>query len=167
MPIVELILQATKSSTGTCILTLLLGICFVNGCTASVTSASRLLFAMARDKGIIFPQYFTHIEFGLNVPLRAIVLCFVFNVMFGLLYLGPSVAFNAYMSSCTIFLNMSYIIPIITLLVRGRGLLNQHRESDTTFNLGAWGYSMNCLAVVFVVVTSIVSFPNMIFWLFN
>ncbi|KAI9147294.1 Choline transport protein [Paramyrothecium foliicola] len=155
LPIVELILQATKNRAGTCILTLLLGVCFINGCTASITSASRLLFAMARDKGIVFPTYFAHIRPGLNVPTRTIGLCYVFNVLFGLLYLGPAVAFGAYISSCTILLNVSYAFPIITLLVRGRNVLDAHRQPNTPFNFGRRGYIINYVAVIFVVVTSI------------
>ncbi|EEY20751.1 choline transport protein [Verticillium alfalfae VaMs.102] len=155
MPIVELILQATKSRAGTCVLTLMLGVCFINGCNASVTSASRLLFAMARDKGIVFPNYFSHITPGLNVPVRTILLCFGFNVLFGLLYLGPSVAFGAYIASCTIFLNVSYAFPIITLLVRGRSVLAEHQQHDTPFQLGSWGHVINWVAALFVVVTSV------------
>ncbi|KAL2686829.1 hypothetical protein Neosp_004371 [[Neocosmospora] mangrovei] len=138
MPIVEMILLATKNRAATTILTLMLAVCFINGTNASTTSASRLLFAMARDKGIIFPDYFAHIQPGLNVPIRAIMLCYLFNVAFGLLYLGPSVAFGAYISSCTILLNVSYAFPVITLLIRGR-----------------WGHAVNWLACIFVVVTSV------------
>ncbi|KAG7107530.1 Choline transport protein like [Verticillium longisporum] len=155
MPIVELILQATKSRAGTCVLTLMLGVCFINGCNASVTSASRLLFAMARDKGIVFPNYFSHITPGLNVPVRTILLCFGFNVLFSLPYLGPSVAFGAYIASCTIFLNVSYAFPIITLLVRGRSVLAEHQQHDTPFQLGSWGHVINWVAALFVVVTSV------------
>ncbi|KAH6684973.1 choline transport protein [Plectosphaerella plurivora] len=155
MPIVELMLQATQSRAGTCVLTLMLGVCFINGCTASTTSASRLLFSMARDRGIVYPDYFAHIKAGLNVPVRTILLCYGFNVLFGLLYLGPSVAFGAYIASCTIFLNVSYAFPVITLLVRGRQVLAEHQLPQTPFKLGAWGYVVNWVAAVFVVVTSV------------
>ncbi|UPL01103.1 hypothetical protein LCI18_012037 [Fusarium solani-melongenae] len=155
MPIVEMILLATKNRAATTILTLMLAVCFINGTNASTTSASRLLFSMARDKGIIFPDYFAHIQPGLNVPIRAIMLCYLFNVAFGLLYLGPSVAFGAYISSCTILLNVSYAFPVITLLIRGRGILKAHQNADTPFKLGRWGHAVNWLACVFVVVTSV------------
>ncbi|KAM5349134.1 hypothetical protein ACJ41O_008957 [Fusarium nematophilum] len=155
MPIVELILQATKSRAATTILTLMLGICFINGTNASITSVSRLLFAMARDKGIIFHDYFSHIQPGLNVPVRAIILCFLFNVAFGLLYLGPTVAFGAYISSCTILLNVSYAFPVVALLIRGRGVLREHQTVNTPFKLGRWGYVVNYVASIFVIVTSV------------
>ncbi|RKK98267.1 hypothetical protein BFJ68_g13675 [Fusarium oxysporum] len=53
MPIVELILQATGSRAGTTFLTLMLAICFIHGTNGSITSASRLLYAMARDKDYV------------------------------------------------------------------------------------------------------------------
>ncbi|RTE80646.1 hypothetical protein BHE90_004890 [Fusarium euwallaceae] len=155
MPIVEMILLATKNRAATTILTLMLAVCFINGTNASTTSASRLLFAMARDKGIIFPDYFAHIQPGLNVPIRAIMICYLFNVAFGLLYLGPTVAFGAYISSCTILLNVSYAFPVITLLIRGRGILKAHQNADTPFKLGRWGHVVNWVSSIFVVVTSV------------
>lgn len=164
MPIVELMLQATRNQAATCFMTLMLGVCFINGCLASTTSASRLLFAMARDGGIVFPKYFAHIAPGLDVPTRAIALCAGFNVLFGLLYLGPSVAFGAYIASCTIFLNVSYAFPVVTLLVRGRGVLEKHQMPDTPFQLGRWGYAINWVAALFVVVTSVVSLVSAVCW---
>ena len=158
MPISELILQATGSRAAATILTLMLAICFINGTNGCITSASRLMYAMARDKGIVFPQYFAHISPTLDVPVRTLVLCFVFNVLFGLLYLGPSVAFSAYAASCTIFLNVSYVVPVIALIVRGRKVLAPFQHGRSLFKLGDHsGIVINWIAAIFVVVTSIVS----------
>jgi choline transport protein len=83
-------------------------------------------------------------------------LCFVFNVAFGLLYLGPTVAFSAYAASCTVFLNVSYALPVIALLIRGRSVLKEHQVDKNLYNLGKWGLVTNYVAAIFVVVTSIV-----------
>ncbi|KAI1459182.1 amino acid/polyamine transporter I [Annulohypoxylon moriforme] len=155
MPIAELILQGTKSRAAATVLTLMLAVCFINGTNGCVTSSSRLLYAMARDKGIVRHGYFAHITPKLDVPVRTIVFTFVFNVLFGLLYLGPSVAFSAYAASTTIFLNVSYVFPVITLLVRGRSILGQFRSERTYFDLGRAGWALNVVAAIFVVVTSV------------
>ncbi|KAL7805029.1 amino acid transporter-like protein [Trichoderma aethiopicum] len=156
MPIVELILQATKSRAAATILSLMLSVCFINGTNASITSVSRLLYAMARDRGIVFHNYFAHIKSGLNVPVRTIMFCFVFNILFGLLYLGPVVAFSAYVASCTIFLNVSYAIPIIVLLIRGRKVLDHYQTAKTPFKLGkTFGLVVNIVGALYVVVTSV------------
>ncbi|RKL00683.1 hypothetical protein BFJ68_g12683 [Fusarium oxysporum] len=95
----------------------------------------------------------SHLHPKLNVPVRAIVVQAVFNLLFGLLYLGPEVAFNAYIASCTLFLNLSYAAPVLILLIRGRQMvLSQPPE----FSLGrVKGYIANYTAVIFVAVTSV------------
>ncbi|KAH7017963.1 amino acid permease-domain-containing protein [Microdochium trichocladiopsis] len=155
IPIVELILQATKSRAAATILNLMMAVCFINGTTASITSASRLVWCMARDRGTFFSEFFTALSPTLNVPVRTILACTVFNLLFGLLYLGPPVAFSAYMSSCTIFLNVSYGVPVIALLARGRAVLAAHRYPGTPHQLGRWGLAVNLVASLYVVVTSV------------
>lgn len=84
--------------------------------------------------------------------------CFVFNILFGLLYLGPVVAFSAYVASCTIFLNVSYAIPILVLLIRGRKVLDNYQTAKTPFKLGkTFGLFVNIVGAIYVVVTSVVS----------
>ncbi|KAI1100944.1 amino acid transporter [Jackrogersella minutella] len=157
MPITELILQGTGSRAAATVLTLMLAVCFINGTNGCITSSSRLLYSMARDKGIAYHEYFAHIHPKLNVPIRTILFTFVFNLLFGLLYLGPSVAFSAYSASTTIFLNVSYAFPVIALLIRGRGVLTHYRAERQAahFNLGRFGYALNIVAAIFVVVTSV------------
>lgn len=157
MPIIELILQATGSRAGTCFISLMLAICFIHGTNGSVTSASRLLYAMARDKGIVFHDYFSHISPTLEVPVRTIMLSFVFNTFFGLLYLGPTVAFNAFIASCTIFLNASYAFPLLVIIIRGRKTLTKFQTSETPWRLGERrGLILNWISVLYVGVTSVV-----------
>ncbi|KAF8866182.1 choline transport protein [Acephala macrosclerotiorum] len=156
MPITELIYQATGSRAAVVVLTVMLAVCFINGTNGCVTSSSRLLFAMARDKGMPFSGSFSVIDSKTHVPSRAIGLCFVFNLLFGLLYLGPTVAFNACVASTTTFLNVSYAMPIVVLVVRGRGILQRETKA---FGLGRYGYAANYVGIVFVGVTSVFCFP--------
>ena len=94
------------------------------------------------------------IQPGLNVPVNAILVTAVFNICFGLLYLGPTVAFNAYVASCTIFLNLSYALPVVLLLIRGRKILEPHQP--IAFTLGnVWGPIANWVGVLFVGVTTV------------
>lgn len=97
----------------------------------------------------------SHLHPKLNVPLRAILVQATFNLAFGLLYLGPEVAFNAYIASCTLFLNLSYAAPVAILLIRGRRLV---LDNPPDFSLGRIkGYIINYISVIFVAVTSVVS----------
>lgn len=157
IPIAQLFLQATKSRAGATVMNLMLAICFINGTVASITSASRLVWCMARDRGIFFSRFFAKIQFSLDVPVRTILACSIFNALFGLLYLGPYVAFSAYMSSCTIFLNVSYAMPVIMLLIRGRSTLEAQRYPGLPHQLGRLGLLINIIASLYVVMTTVVS----------
>lgn len=155
MAITELIYQAVANRAATVVVTVMLAICFVNGTMGCMTSGSRLLYSMARDGGMIFPSIFSRIHPTLSVPIPALLFVQLFNLIFGLLYLGPTVAFGAYISSCTILLNLSYAIPILILLLRGRATLLQYQTPETPFKLGRWGYLCNIVSVVFVFVTNV------------
>lgn len=50
-PLIELIIQATESRTAGIVMSCALAVCFINGTIGSVTSGSRLLWAMGRDRG--------------------------------------------------------------------------------------------------------------------
>lgn len=151
-PLIEMIIQATESRTAGVVMSCALSICFINGTIGSVTSGSRLLWAMGRDGGAPCSKLMSRIDRRFNVPVNAILAVALFNVLFGLLYLGPAVAFNAYISSCTIFLNCSYAGPIIILLVRGRGAIMLERPDFPLGRVG--GYILNYVSVIYVIVTS-------------
>ncbi|WYZ36003.1 hypothetical protein EsH8_X_000650 [Colletotrichum jinshuiense] len=153
-PLTEMILQATGNKAAATILTIAVALCFVNGANGCVTSGSRLVWAMARDNGTPFSKYLSHLHPTLNVPVRAIVVQAIFNLLFGLLYLGPDVAFNAYIASCTLFLNLSYALPVMILLVRGRKLVTDN-PPVFTLGRGILGYVTNWVSVLFVLVTSV------------
>jgi hypothetical protein len=100
----------------------------------------------------------SRIDRRFNVLVNAVLAVAVFNVLFGLLYLGPAVALNAYISSCTIFLNCSYAGPIIILLVRGRDTIMLERPDFPLGRIG--GYLLNYVSVIYIIVTSAVrGFP--------
>ncbi|KAM0716361.1 hypothetical protein Q7P37_007806 [Cladosporium fusiforme] len=151
-PLIEMIIQGTNSRTAGVVMSSALSICFINGTIGSVTSGSRLLWAMGRDGGAPCSRLLSKISPHYNIPVNAIIAVMLFNVLFGLLYLGPTVAFNAYISSCTIFLNCSYAGPVIILLLRGRRVLTQEKPDFPLGRVG--GYIINSVAVVFIVVTS-------------
>lgn len=91
--------------------------------------------------------------------MRAVLICF------GLLYLGPTAAFNAYFASCTIFLNVSYAMPVVILLICGRKILLHMPAAP--FKLGISGLAMNWISVIFVGVTSVVFLIQIVFFAFE
>ncbi len=155
MPIVAMLLRATQGRAAATIISLMLSGCFINGLSASITSASRLVIAMARDGGIIFHSFFEHIATRLNVPVRAILFCYVFNVCFGLLYLVPQVAFSAYVASLVVLLSLSYAAPTIIVLVRGRQLLKPYQMTNAFRPRSPFDELMSYVYVTFLIITLI------------
>ncbi|KAF2686886.1 hypothetical protein K458DRAFT_476585 [Lentithecium fluviatile CBS 122367] len=150
MAITELMYQATKSRAAAVVVTVMLGVCFINGTMGSMTSASRLVYAMAR----------------LDDPFEAITFTQIFDLCFGLLYLGPTIAFGVYTTSCTIFLNLSCAMRIAILLLRGRAVLTAHHSPAKPFTLGRWGYLCSIVSVVFVGVTTAMNYVSAMIGIF-
>ena len=64
------------------------------------------------------------------------------QLLLGLIYLGSSAAFNAFVGVAVICLGASYAMPIAI------SLMNSRRDmEDAPFNLGRWGWFLNMWAV--------------------
>lgn len=94
------------------LLTVLLLFCiFVNGYLHSIITA-RIGYVLARDNGIPASAFFKKLNPSTKNPARLIWLIFVLESFFCLLPLASSQAFNALVSALTVFLHISYLIPI-------------------------------------------------------
>ena len=63
MPFVQTFLIATKSHAGTSVMTTILIILTTCGCITNVATASRQMFAFARDQGLPFSNFLAHVSF--------------------------------------------------------------------------------------------------------
>jgi amino acid transporter len=91
--------------------------------TAIMTTSSRMCYAFARDGGLPFSPYFSRIHPKLKVPLHSLYLNLALVIIFGLIFLGSTSAFNAIISASVVLLDLAYGIPIAINLVRGRNTL--------------------------------------------
>jgi amino acid transporter len=67
-------------------------------------------------------------------------------VLLGLIFLGSSAAFNAFVGVAVICLGASYAMPVLL------SVLDRRREMrDAPYNLGRLGYFINCFAVAWVI----------------
>ena len=117
------------------VLALLCGI----GCT---TASSRCTWAFARDGAIPGSRWWMQVNHKLDVPLNAMMLCMVVEILLGLIYFGSSTAFNAFSGVGVICLTASYAVPIAISLLSGR---KQVRTGN--FYLGPAGYLLNVIAI--------------------
>lgn len=146
-PIITIAYQATGSKAATYVL-MTLGmlpgwIALFNG----LASVTRLTWAFARDNGLPFSEFFAFVDPTYKIPLRALLL--VASCIFALSFIqiGSTAAFNAILSLSTLGLYISYLIPLI-LLVLKRFTAPQDIPRGT-FSLGKLGLPMNLLAILF------------------
>ncbi|KAG6848491.1 hypothetical protein H0H93_016559 [Arthromyces matolae] len=121
--------------------------CAISICCA----ASRATWSFARDKAIPFHQIFARISGDASdpsaVPYNAHLLSTIIQLLLGLIYLGSSAAFNAFVGVAVICLGTSYVMPIAILLLNGNG---RKEMEGAAFSLGRWGFAINIIALVWV-----------------
>ncbi|KAL0574081.1 hypothetical protein V5O48_007866 [Marasmius crinis-equi] len=108
-------------------------------------AASRTTWAFARDKAIPFHRTFAYIPPGKSVPLNAYLLSTLVQLLLGLIYLGSSTAFNAFVGVAVMCLGASYAIPIAISLANGR-----RDVKDSPYPLGRWGIPLNVISIAWV-----------------
>jgi amino acid transporter len=116
-------------------------------CSISITTAaSRCTWAVARDHALPFSATFARVNYKLGLPLNALILVTLVEMLLGLINLGSSSAFTAFVSVGVIALAASYAMPIILSLLHRRSEVN-----TADWCLGdAIGYTMNVLAVAWI-----------------
>lgn len=121
-------------------------------CSRSSPTCADVFLAFARDGGLPFSRFFARVHKRLDVPLEALGLTVVVVLIFGLIFLGSTSAFNAIVSASVVALGVSYGIPIAINCLRGRRMLPATRS----FVLPEWfAWCVNILGIAFVIVTTV------------
>lgn len=152
IPFIEIV-QSTVGNTGAGIL---IGLFVFNGIGQGIsvlTSASRLTWSFARDGGIPYGAFFSHVDPVWKAPARALWLQATIIAVVGVLYLFANTVLQAILSVSTIALTISYAMPILTLVLVGRDKLPRGE-----FSLGRLGPTINWIAIVYCAVTTVFFF---------
>jgi amino acid transporter len=118
--------------------------CAISICTA----ASRATWAFARDSALPYSKVFSKITNNRviqDVPVNAFILSTTVQLLLGLIYLGSSAAFNAFVGVSVMCLGTSYAMPVAISLARGRKQL-----AHAPFSLGRFGFVINGIAVLWI-----------------
>ncbi|KAJ5610780.1 Amino acid/polyamine transporter I [Penicillium lagena] len=95
-------------------------------CSISITvAASRATWASARDDAIPLARLWAHVDERLGVPLWSLVLLTLIQMLLGLINLGSSSAFTAFVSVGVIALAVAYAVPISLSLWHRRSEVNR------------------------------------------
>lgn len=124
----------------------ILGIGFF--CSLSITNAaSRCTWALARDKAIPWSRMFSRVDDRTQIPFWALGLVTVVQMLLGLINLGSTSAFTAFISVGVVALAITYAIPISISLFYNK----RHEVSLAKWNCGkVVGPIVNVLALVWI-----------------
>lgn len=149
LPFMELILETVGLKGGATLIALFI----FNGIGQGIsilTTASRLTWGFARDGGLPWSRYFSHVDPVWQVPARALWGQGLLIGLVGVLYLFANTVLVAILSVSTIALTVSYAMPILALVIQGRDKL-----PPGPFRLGRWGPLLNWISIVYCVITTI------------
>ncbi|ORY87130.1 amino acid/polyamine transporter I, partial [Protomyces lactucae-debilis] len=111
-PIFPIYFQATHSLAVSCVLGVILLMTQVIAEISFIAETSRSLMAFARDGGLPFSRWLSHVHPTLNVPIRAIFCSSILQGIVMLIYFGSSTAFLTIIALGTVGSYVSYAVPI-------------------------------------------------------
>ena len=100
------------SSLVATIMTMIIAVMLTSACISEVATASRQLWSFARDQGLPFSHWLSHVPRGWNIPLRAVLVSVLISSLISLINIGSSVALNAINSLGVVSLLFSYTVTI-------------------------------------------------------
>ena len=143
MPYVFHVVMGTPGG-GLALMFFLLGVAIF--CSISITTAaSRTTWAFARDQGIPFSNIWAKLV-GDQVPIMALALLTIVQMLLGLISLGSSSAFTAFASCGVIALALAYAIVIALSLFTGRKAVSTARWRCPSLI----GYIVNIVSVAWI-----------------
>lgn len=152
-PYIAVFYNVTQSYVGASVLSALV-IVMAMFCNLSITAtASRQLFAFARDQGVPFASFFAYVPPGWDVPMNSIVVSFVVSCLLSIINIGSTIALNNITSLSLVAILSSYIISIGLVFWRrltGRELLPSKFVLSKPVALALNAYALAFLAIVFV-----------------
>jgi choline transport protein len=132
-PFLQIFLNSVKSrggAVGMGVVVLILTWCCSLGIT---TTASRMTWSFARDRGTPFSRIFSKVDHRTKVPIVAVFAVTGLSALLVLIYIGSSAAFNDVISLTITGFYGSYFLPCLFLLWhRIKGNILPYRPEDET-----------------------------------
>lgn len=157
-PFIQLYYNITGSIKGTTAMVSIMIILSIANATANMATASRQLFAFARDQGVPFQRFFAHVPDQGRIretPLNSILFTGVVSSLLSVINVGSNIAYNQLASMGIAALLSSYLVSTSCMALRrarGQPLLPAH------FRLGRAGLPVNLVAIGFLLLAFVMSF---------
>ena len=122
-----------------------------------VATASRALWAFARENGIPFARQLVRIDPKTRLPYNAILVTVSVEIVLGLISIGSTTAFTAFYSVVLAAYQTGFLIPACVMLHK-RLTTPEDRIPWGPFRLGRWGVPVTIISIVYTIVTLFFSF---------
>ncbi|EXJ93406.1 hypothetical protein A1O1_01798 [Capronia coronata CBS 617.96] len=156
VPVLVIFYQSTGSQAAAIALTCLIFVSIMFSEIGGILISGRTTWAFARDNGMPFSEYLSHLDERTQSPIRATPLSSFLSIAYGAIYIGSPVAFSSIVASSIMMLITTYCLPQAVLAIRGR-----HHLPPRPFDLGRAGWTLNALAPIMVVFAFVIlSFPT-------
>ncbi|KAI9692480.1 MAG: hypothetical protein M1822_006711 [Bathelium mastoideum] len=156
VPYVEVLYNVTQSKGATIVLTSLVMVLLIACMVDQVTTTSRQLFAFARDGGVPFYTWLSHVRPGWDIPINSLTVTLLVSAVLSLLCIASPIALNIATSLSQTGLLTSYTIAIGCILakrVRGEAF------PPSQFRLGRnGGFLVNLIAMCFLCIANVFIF---------
>lgn len=150
VPILEVFSQTVIHPTGVIFLEILVILSGIGTLISSQTWQSRIAWSFSRDGGILGSRYWSRFHPHLHTPIYSHLLCSTICAILLCLYMASITAFNSVVSACVVFLNLSYLVPTVGILVCGRD-----KVPHGPFFLRFWGAIANWCTIIWICFTTI------------
>ncbi|WP_285587560.1 amino acid permease [Actinomycetospora sp. NBRC 106378] len=113
------------------------------------TSASRVMFSMARDGQLPFSAALAKVSPRTRTPVLPTVVVGVLAIAVLLVNLGQSSVFASVTSISVVIVYLAYLFVTVPRLYHRLARTGLHEPEPGTFSLGRWGLPVNLVAVLF------------------
>ncbi|ORX97502.1 amino acid permease-domain-containing protein [Clohesyomyces aquaticus] len=154
-PFIEVFYEATGSLAGTTVMAVIPMISLFGSVVAEVATASRQIWAFARDGGVPFSSRLAKVHPRWTIPLNAILVSLVVNLLLPLINIGSTAALNAIFSLSGVSILCSYILCIGSILIKR---LRNEPLPPCGWSLGRYGIFINIVALCYLVPVALFQF---------
>ncbi|EME41161.1 hypothetical protein DOTSEDRAFT_135799 [Dothistroma septosporum NZE10] len=154
-PFIQIFYNSTKSLPATNAMAAIIVLMDGASAISIQASASRQIFAFARDAGTPFAPWLSRVSTRLDVPLNAVICSTTIACLLSLINIGSTVAFNSLISLTNGTLMVSYGMCIGCFVWRR---LSNQPMLPSQFKLGKYGLLVNLLAMAFLAVVFVMAF---------
>jgi len=145
--------NATGSKAGATVMTAIITILSMCSAISNVATASRQMFAFARDHGLPFGRYLAYVRPGWDIPVNAVCVSFCITSLLSLINLGSANAFNAILSIGVVALLTSYLASMSCILIkriRGEELLPRRWSLGKNFGIVCNSIGLAYIGLAFI-----------------